>query len=62
MKKKERVLKSELQEKTIYTDEEVNELAEWLQDLTLKQAFFLKESYEGYLNQQATSCGGEYAH
>lgn len=44
-------------DKEVYTDEQINELAEWLQDLTLKQAFFLKESYEGYLNEMALSCG-----
>lgn len=58
MKKRERA--SESQTKTKYTDEEVNELAEWLEDLTLKQAFFLKESYEAYLNAQAQGHGSQH--
>lgn len=62
MKKRPEILKSQSQEKDTYSDAEINELAEWLEDLTLKQAFFLKESYEGYINQQSTSCGSEYAH
>lgn len=32
-----------------YTDEEINELAEWAESLTIKQLFFLKESYEAFL-------------
>ncbi len=60
--KKPKILKSEMQEKKIYSNEEINQLAEWLEDLTLKQAFFLKESYEGYLNQQSIDCGSAYAH
>lgn len=43
---------SDSQQKDSYTDKEINELAEWLEDLTLKQAFFLKESYEVFLRQQ----------
>lgn len=42
-------MKSLKQQVSKYTDEEVNELAEWLEDLTLKQCFFLKESFEAYL-------------
>lgn len=52
--------KSDLQEREVYSYEEVNELAEWIQDLTLKQAFFLKESYEAYLNAQINECGSTY--
>lgn len=50
------------QEKIAYTDEEINELAEWLEDLTLKQAFFLKESFQAYLVHNANSHGQEYVH
>lgn len=53
---------SSSQEKASYTDEEINELAEWIEDLTLKQAFFLKESYEGFLKAQATEYSGESSH
>lgn len=40
---------SEKQTAENYTNDEINELAEWLEDLTLKEAFFLKESYESFL-------------
>lgn len=43
---------SEKQLSTEYSDKEINELAEWLEELTLKEAFFLKESYEGYLKKR----------
>lgn len=43
------------QSKDRYTDEEINELAEWLENLSLKQTFFLKESYEAYLEAQCHS-------
>lgn len=43
-----------------YTDEEVNELAEWIEDLTIKQAFFLKEHYELLLNHHARQAGSNY--
>ncbi len=58
MKQKEQVTKPE-----IYTDQEINEIAEWAQDLTLKQLFFLKESYESMLKIQAYEFGGNgYVH
>lgn len=49
-------------EPDVYTDEEINELAEWLEDLTLRQAFFLKESYEQLLQAQAHEVGQAYVH
>lgn len=36
-----------------YTDEELSQLVAWLEDLTYRQLFFLKDSYESYLNLQA---------
>lgn len=55
--------RSVTQEQETYSDEEVNELAEWFEDLTLRQAFFLKESYEGFLSAQAKEyTGGTYVH
>ncbi len=33
-------------EQEFYSDEEINELAEWAEGLTIKQLFFLKDSYE----------------
>lgn len=53
----------ESQKQDVYTEDEVNELAEWFEDLTLKQAFFLKESYENYLKMKAhTIEGAHYVH
>lgn len=50
-------------DKNSYSDEEINELAEWFEELTLRQAFFLKDSYEGYLKAQAQEyTGGTYVH
>ncbi len=49
-------------EKDSYTDQEINELAEWLEDLTLKQVFFLKQSYDGYLKAQAQESGCAHVH
>lgn len=49
-------MKSESQLKTEYTDDEINDLSEWLENLTIRQIFFLRESYEAYLNAQAQSC------
>lgn len=51
---------TELQKKQAYSDEEINELAEWLEDLTLKQAFFIKESYEAMLSMKAQEAGCGY--
>lgn len=55
-------MKSELQDKDTYTDQEINDLAEWLEELTLKQAFFLKESYESYLVTMAHETGCMHVH
>jgi hypothetical protein len=45
-------------EKDHFSDEEINELAEWLGDLTIKQTFFLKDSYESFLKMEAMNYGG----
>ena len=43
-----------IQEKTQVTDQEINDLAEWYQDLTIEQLRFLKESYEALIQHTAT--------
>ena len=48
--------------KESYTDDEINELAEWMEELTLKQAFFLKDSFQAYLVNGANCHGQEYVH
>lgn len=45
-----------------YTDAQVNELAEWIEDLTFRQLFFLKETYGAYLNGQAMEVGNNHVH
>lgn len=62
MKDLKRIIDPREKEKESYTDEEINDLAEWLEDLTLRQAFFLKDSYEGFLNAQATESGNTHVH
>lgn len=42
------------------TDEEINQVAEWFQGLTIQQLFFIKASYEDMLQYQARTCGNEY--
>lgn len=49
-------------EKEIYTDDEINKLAEWFQDLTVAQLSFLKESYATMLQAQAHEVGHDYVH
>lgn len=43
-----------------YTDDEINELAEWIESLRIEQIFFLKLQYEAMLNAQAQGCGSDY--
>lgn len=45
-----------------YTDEEINELADWFSSLTIRQIFFLKETYESFLKHQAVEVGQEHVH
>lgn len=52
------------QEVEVYSDDEINELAEWFDELTLKQAFFLKETFEAHLRLQAQGAqdGNSHVH
>lgn len=45
-----------------YTDEEINELASWFEDLTIKQLFFLKYSYEALMALEAEQVGNGLIH
>lgn len=50
-------------DKSQYSDQEINEIADWAADLTLKQLFFLKASYDSFLKMEAHSMGGNgYVH
>ncbi len=42
------------------TAKQINELAEWLDDLSFEQLQFLKSTYEAMLKAQALECGSEY--
>lgn len=43
----------------LYSDQEINDLADWFQDLTIRQLFFLKDSYEAMLVIQAQGIQGQ---
>ncbi len=45
-----------------YSDEEVNELSDWLNDLTIAQLFFLKQSYDAFLAMEAIQMGSLHVH
>lgn len=45
-----------------YSQDEVDELELWLENLTLKQAFFLKQTYEDYLLTLAHEAGSAHVH
>lgn len=45
-----------------YSNEEINQLAEWFEELTIKQAFFIKESYEAMMKQQAYEFSNGHVH
>ena len=42
------------------TDEEVNEIAEWLESLSMVQLMFIKKSYEALLQLRSTETGNMY--
>ena len=44
-----------------YTDEQINEIAEWLEDLTLSQIFFIKRCYEETILSRMQA-GNNYVH
>ncbi len=53
----------EKEESESYSSEQVDELQEWIENLTLRQAFFLKDTYGAFLMQQALELNGsEYFH
>jgi hypothetical protein len=43
-------------------DEQINEVAEWLESLRFEQILFLKESYEAMIRERTKECGQEYEH
>ena len=45
-----------------YTDQEINEFADWFAALTIEQLFFIKKSYEQMMTVQAKECGHEFVH
>jgi hypothetical protein len=47
-------------EKKLYSDDEINVLAEWFQNLTIAQLDFLKQSYDAMLVVQAKAHGNGF--
>ncbi len=46
----------------VYTDQEINEVADWFAALTIDQLFFLMKSYEAMMDIQARENGSAYVH
>lgn len=46
-------LKGKPEDKRVYTDKEINDLADWYQDLTIAQLMYIKEAYQQSLLIQA---------
>jgi len=44
----------------VYTDKEINQVAEWFETLTFPQLVFLKACYEDMLQKQARMAGTDY--
>lgn len=53
-------VKRELFEKPIYTDDEINALADWASDLTIEQLMFLKDCHEQLMASQLLQSGQKY--
>lgn len=45
-----------------YTDQEINQVAEWWASLSLRELFFIKELYEAFLESQLTNSGDINVH
>lgn len=45
-----------------YTAEEINEIADWLGDLTLQQLFFLRDSYFAFIAMQTLHMESKHVH
>jgi hypothetical protein len=43
-----------------YSAKEINEMAEWLNELSFEQLMFLKDSYESMLQVRAQECNSTY--
>lgn len=53
--------KLELAKRT-YTNEQINELADWVNNLTIDQLLFLKDSYENFMAIQLAQEGCTHVH
>lgn len=49
-------------EKEVYSDEEINQIATWFEDLTIAQLSFIKDSYTEMLQARALDVGQLYVH
>lgn len=48
--------------KAHFSDQEINNLADWFAALTIDQLFFIMKSYEQMMDVQAKACGHDYVH
>lgn len=53
---------TDLNKKHEYTDQELEELSEWMQSLTIAQWFFLRDSLEEFYEYIAKENGADYVH
>lgn len=56
-KEQQKSLKSEN-----YSNEEINEIAEWMNELTLEQLFFLKNSYAAFIAMETMHMESKHVH
>lgn len=49
-------------QKPLYSDQEIIEVAEWLNELSLQQLIFLKQSYDAFLSMEAMHMGNTHVH
>ena len=52
----------DLNKKREYTDKELEELGDWMQNLTIDQWFFLRDSLEEFYELIAKENGADYVH
>lgn len=51
-----------LESKRVLSEKELEELSKWIEDLTIDQMQFLKDSYVALLEAQAHEAGHYYVH
>ena len=49
-------------DKPVYSDKEINEISDWLNELTIDQLFFLRDSYQAFLAMQTINMENNLVH